>query len=43
LRILIRHCQSPEAGGYTPSDFPTMLLSQQELDELMTTLDASAE
>ncbi|MCP4663921.1 MAG: non-ribosomal peptide synthetase, partial [bacterium] len=22
LRTLIRHCLSPEAGGYTPSDFP---------------------
>ena len=41
LRILIRHCQSPEAGGYTPSDFPTMRLSQQELDELMITLSES--
>jgi len=38
LRMLIRHCQSPEAGGYTPSDFPTMRLNQQELDELMITL-----
>ena len=36
LRTLIAHCQSPEAGGYTPSDFPEMRLSQQELDELMT-------
>ena len=41
LRMLIRHCQSPEAGGYTPSDFPTMRLSQQELDELMITLSES--
>ena len=22
LERLIRHCQSPEAGGFTPSDFP---------------------
>jgi non-ribosomal peptide synthase protein (TIGR01720 family) len=43
LRVLIRHCQSPEAGGYTPSDFPIMQLSQQELDELMTALGESAE
>jgi len=43
LRILIRHCKSPEAGGYTPSDFPAMQLSQQELDELMTTLGESVE
>jgi non-ribosomal peptide synthase protein (TIGR01720 family) len=43
LRTLIVHCQSPEAGGYTPSDFPKMRLSQQELDELMTALGESAE
>jgi amino acid adenylation domain-containing protein/non-ribosomal peptide synthase protein (TIGR01720 family) len=43
LRALIVHCQSPEAGGYTPSDFPKMRLSQQELDELMTALGESAE
>jgi non-ribosomal peptide synthase protein (TIGR01720 family) len=35
LEILIAHCQSPEAGGYTPSDFPEADLSQQELDALM--------
>jgi non-ribosomal peptide synthase protein (TIGR01720 family) len=38
LRTLIVHCQSPEAGGYTPSDFPKMTLSQYELDELMAAL-----
>ena len=43
LRTLIMHCQSPDAGGYTPSDFPKMKLSQQELDELMTALGESAE
>jgi non-ribosomal peptide synthase protein (TIGR01720 family) len=35
LRSLIVHCQSPEAGGFTPSDFPDIDLSQQELDELL--------
>ena len=39
LRELIEHCQSHEAGGYTPSDFPNMKLSQKELDHLITTLD----
>jgi non-ribosomal peptide synthase protein (TIGR01720 family) len=34
LRTLIAHCLSPEAGGYTPSDFPLMDFSQDELDEL---------
>jgi len=35
LRALIAHCQSPEAGGYTPSDFPEAGLNQQELDALL--------
>jgi non-ribosomal peptide synthase protein (TIGR01720 family) len=35
LRKLIAHCQSPEAGGYTPSDFPDADLSQSELDDLI--------
>ena len=35
LRSLIAHCQSPEAGGYTPSDFPLAKLDQQTLDELL--------
>jgi non-ribosomal peptide synthase protein (TIGR01720 family) len=43
LRTLIVHCQSSEAGGYTPSDFPQMRLSQRELDELITALDGAAE
>jgi non-ribosomal peptide synthase protein (TIGR01720 family) len=43
LRTLIVHCQSPTAEGYTPSDFPNIKLSQQELDELMTALGESAE
>ena len=36
LEELIRHCQSPTAGGFTPSDFPEANLSQEELDDLMT-------
>ncbi|MEW6736657.1 MAG: amino acid adenylation domain-containing protein, partial [Acidobacteriota bacterium] len=35
LRTLIKHCQSPEAGGYTPSDFPQAKLNQQELDKFI--------
>ncbi|NEQ20420.1 MAG: amino acid adenylation domain-containing protein [Microcoleus sp. SIO2G3] len=38
LRSLIAHCQSKEAQGYTPSDFPQMQLSQDELDELLAEL-----
>ncbi|BAY99585.1 amino acid adenylation domain protein [Tolypothrix tenuis PCC 7101] len=39
LRSLIVHCQSPNAGGFTPSDFPQMQFSQQELDELMAEIE----
>jgi len=35
LRSLINHCQSPSAGGYTPSDFALMEFSQSELDLLI--------
>jgi len=31
---LIAHCQTPEAGGVTPSDFPLAGLNQQQLDKL---------
>ncbi len=36
LENLIDHCQSPKAGGFTPSDFPEADLSQEELDDLMS-------
>ena len=35
LRALIAHCQSPNSGGYTPSDFSARQLSQKRLDKLM--------
>jgi hypothetical protein len=35
LRELIEHCKSPEAGGYTPSDFPLAGLDQAGLDHLL--------
>lgn len=34
LQRLIAHCQSPEAGGYTPSDFPLAKLDQASLDRI---------
>ncbi|MEO7330851.1 MAG: condensation domain-containing protein, partial [Minicystis sp.] len=34
LRALIAHCTSPEAGGYTPSDFKRAELSQDVIDML---------
>jgi non-ribosomal peptide synthase protein (TIGR01720 family) len=41
LQALIAHCQSPEAGGYSPSDFPDVELSQEELDNLVAELSKS--
>jgi amino acid adenylation domain-containing protein/non-ribosomal peptide synthase protein (TIGR01720 family) len=38
LRSLIEHCLAPETGGYTPSDFPKMRFSQEELDDLIVSL-----
>jgi non-ribosomal peptide synthase protein (TIGR01720 family) len=35
LRALIAHCQSGEAGGFTPSDFPKARISQKELDTVL--------
>jgi non-ribosomal peptide synthase protein (TIGR01720 family) len=41
LRDIIAHCRSPEAGGYTPSDFPMANLDQRKLDKVLSKLDAS--
>ncbi len=41
LRELINHCRSPEVGGYTPSDFPTVELSQTKLEKLLAEIDLS--
>jgi amino acid adenylation domain-containing protein/non-ribosomal peptide synthase protein (TIGR01720 family) len=41
LQSLIAHCQSPEVGGYTPSDFPEAELSQEDIDELVAKLSVS--
>src|SRR6266508_2451242 len=32
---VIEHCREPEAGGYTPSDFPLARLTQEEVDRLV--------
>ncbi|BCL80829.1 non-ribosomal peptide synthetase [Ktedonobacteria bacterium brp13] len=34
LQEIIVHCQSPEAGGYTPSDFPLAGLQQSQLEQI---------
>ncbi|NER96524.1 MAG: hypothetical protein F6J86_22215 [Symploca sp. SIO1B1] len=39
LKSIIEHCQSEDAFGYTPSDFPDAQLNQLELDELLESLD----
>ena len=35
LLATVRHCQSPEAGGYTPSDFPLAGVSQADLEQIL--------
>jgi amino acid adenylation domain-containing protein/non-ribosomal peptide synthase protein (TIGR01720 family) len=35
LRMLIAHCLSADAGGYTPSDFPNVELEQDALDAIL--------
>jgi amino acid adenylation domain-containing protein/non-ribosomal peptide synthase protein (TIGR01720 family) len=35
LSTLIKHCQSPDAGGYTPSDFSLANLAQGTLDQIV--------
>ncbi|WP_438025455.1 amino acid adenylation domain-containing protein [Sorangium sp. So ce233] len=39
LRELIAHCTSPDAGGYTPSDFPDVALGEHELESILERLD----
>jgi non-ribosomal peptide synthase protein (TIGR01720 family) len=39
LRALIAHCRSAEAGGYTPSDFPLLRLSGEELEQVLKDRD----
>jgi non-ribosomal peptide synthase protein (TIGR01720 family) len=39
LDEIIVHCQSPDAGGYTPSDFPDVDLDQDGIDALLAELD----
>jgi amino acid adenylation domain-containing protein/thioester reductase-like protein/non-ribosomal peptide synthase protein (TIGR01720 family) len=35
LRTLVAHCRAPEAGGFTPSDFPLAGLDQATLDRIV--------
>jgi len=43
LRALISHCQSSDAGGYTPSDFPLAALTPQTLSKLSSLIDEITE
>ncbi|MEP7308958.1 MAG: amino acid adenylation domain-containing protein [Acidobacteriota bacterium] len=43
LLDVVAHCRDPRAGGYTPSDFPEMDVSAEELDEIVRDLDARLE
>jgi amino acid adenylation domain-containing protein/non-ribosomal peptide synthase protein (TIGR01720 family) len=43
LSELVAHCQSPEAGGYTPSDFPAAELSQGQLESVLAEIGADFE
>ncbi len=38
LSSLIAHCQAPNVGSYTPSDFPDEALSDDDLDAIMAQL-----
>jgi non-ribosomal peptide synthase protein (TIGR01720 family) len=41
LKALIAHCKSPEAGGYTSSDFKMAKLTQDKLDKVLSQLKKS--
>lgn len=43
LRSLITHCQSPEAGGYTPSDFQKAKVNQKDLDRLFAQINQGSD
>ncbi len=42
LEDLIAHCQSSDAGGYTPSDFPLAALEQASLDRMVQSIQEQA-
>jgi non-ribosomal peptide synthase protein (TIGR01720 family) len=43
LEELMAHCRSEGAGGYTPSDFPEVNLSMEELNNIIAKLNHVAE
>ena len=38
LKSLIAHCQSSDAGAYTPSDFPQAKLDADKLSSILDTV-----
>ena len=43
LEELMAHCRSEGAGGYTPSDFPEVNLTVDELNNIVTKLSQVVE
>lgn len=43
LRAIIAHCENPEAGGVTPSDFPLANLNQKNLNKVLSKLNKNKE
>ena len=43
LQALIAHCQSPDAGGFTASDFPAAQLSQAALSQFLSQISPADE
>ncbi|MBD2293369.1 amino acid adenylation domain-containing protein [Anabaena sphaerica FACHB-251] len=43
LQEIIIHCQSADAGGYTPSDFSKAKVSQKDLDFLLAKINQGSE
>jgi len=43
LRAIIDHCKSPQAGGFTPSDFKLAKMDQKKLDKIMSKLGKNKE
>jgi non-ribosomal peptide synthase protein (TIGR01720 family) len=41
LREVVEHCLDPEAGAFTPSDFPAADLDQEALDDLLARVRSS--
>ncbi|MDY7094187.1 MAG: hypothetical protein SX243_14550, partial [Acidobacteriota bacterium] len=39
LRALIRHCESPEAGGFSAADFPLAQVEEDDLESAFAEFD----